>query len=105
MGYLTTITIYNDGCDLLKENAKEFAEKTHLACLGRVSGLSTDSFGVGNHGNLVTVQKPRHADDKTVYVHAGNTVVEMSPYSDRTKDILESSYIIWQHCQSRTSYI
>lgn len=92
MGYLTTITIYNDGCDQIKKYPEEFAEKVYLACLGHFTdsrqsikgsfGLGLKgSFGLGYHANLVTVQKPRHADDHTIYVHRGNTVVEMNAWS------------------------
>lgn len=42
------------------------------------------------HGCVIP-QKPRHADDHTIYVHAGNTVVEMSQYSDTTKEIMKNS--------------
>lgn len=83
MGFLTTITIYNDGCDQIKKHPKEFAEKVYLACLGEFTdrGPVKGSFGLGYHANLVTVQKPRHADDHTIYVHGGNTVVEMNAWS------------------------
>jgi hypothetical protein len=84
MGYLTTITIYNDGCDQIKKYPEEFAEKVYLACLGHFTDsgqLIKGSFGLGYHANLVTVQKPRHADDHTIYVHRDNTVVEMNAWS------------------------
>jgi hypothetical protein len=93
MGYLTTITIYNDGLDQIEKNPKEFTEKTCRACLGVYSRNdgSENSFGVGNHGNLVTVQAPRHMDDSTIYVHMGNTVCEMNAYSMRTSELMQHS--------------
>lgn len=93
MGYLTTITIYNDGCDQIPKNAQDFADKVKDACSGIYTrgGINRPAgeFGVGNHCNLVTVQHPRHADDHTVYVHAGNTVVEMNVFSQETAELLE----------------
>lgn len=91
MGYITTISIYNDGAYQLKANPEQLAEVLTNACQGvyNNSHRLKGSASLGNHANLFTVQKPRHADDKTIYVHAGNTVVEMSAYSDRCKDILE----------------
>lgn len=88
MGYLTTFTIYNDGCDLVKKHPEKFAEEIYNGCLGVHSrdGRSSDSFGLGYHANLVTVQKPRHADDETVYVHSGNTVVE---FNTGSKDFID----------------
>ena len=90
MGYITTISIYNDGADQLKKHPLELAEVLDKACKGVYTAPYRNhrgSAGLGNHSNLITVQQPRHADDKTLYVHAGNTVVEMSPYSERCQDI------------------
>lgn len=85
MGYLTTFTVYNDGVDLVKENAQDFANKVYnAAVIGQVTDIE-----VGNFGNLVRVQKCRHADDHTLYVHMGNGVFEMNPYSQETKNLLE----------------
>lgn len=92
MGYLTTITIYNDGCDLIKKYPKEFAEKVYDSCLGVYTiDKSSNTFGLGYHGNLVTVQKPRHADDHTIYVHNGNTLVEVNAYSKDFKTLLKNN--------------
>jgi len=35
------------------------------------------TFPVGSDANPVIIQKPRHADDTTLYMHAGNTVVDV----------------------------
>lgn len=85
MGSLTTFTVYNDGVALVKENAQDFANKVYnAAVIGQVTDIE-----VGNFGNLVRVQKCRHADDHTLYVHMGNGVFEMNPYSQETKNLLE----------------
>jgi hypothetical protein len=83
MGYLTTFTIYNDGCDEIPEHAVEFAGKIYDAC---IANRNVTSFGLGNHGNLVTCQKPRHASDNTFYAHAGNTLIEINYFSQETID-------------------
>jgi len=85
MGYLTTFTVYNDGCHDIPTHAKDFADKVHSACMSH----KTKSFGLGMNANLVKCQKTRHADDHTIYVHAGNTLVEMNPFSEDTKDALK----------------
>lgn len=87
MGYLTTFTVYNDGIHLVKENAQDFADKIYDAAGGARS--ATCDISVGNFGNLVRAQKPRHADDHAVYVHMGNSVFEMNPYSNETKNLCE----------------
>lgn len=76
MGFLTTVTFYNDDIDSLKKNPKELAETLHLACCGeRIDrGYKTDFVG-----NLeIILQKPRHSDDTTLYLHAGNTVTDIN---------------------------
>jgi hypothetical protein len=88
MGYLTTFTIYNDGCDQILKYPKEFAEKIHTACCNTSKAYE---FGLGYHSNLVECQKARHADDKTVYVHAGNGLFEMNPYSKETESLMVNS--------------
>ena len=77
MGYLTTITIYNDGADELKKHPEELAEALDQACRGIQRNQGRRWEGLGSHANLLTLQKPRHADDHTLYLHAGNTVVDV----------------------------
>jgi hypothetical protein len=90
MGYLTTLSIYNDGADILKKEPEKLADIIYNACLGVYDRRGhTNQVPLGNHCNLITVQKPRHADDHTVYVHHGNGVTEMNAYSSYTKDLLE----------------
>lgn len=104
MGFLTTFTISNDALDILEDDPKQVCKKLYYAALsGKVSTIShhykpkkrkwwqKKKFGGSVHCNPIKVQKCRHADDWTIYVHAGNTVVEMNQYSDYTKDILEKN--------------
>ncbi len=77
MGYLTTITIYNDSADQLKKHPKELAEKLDLACSGVQIARGRNYDCLGNDANMLTLQKPRHADDHTLYLHAGNTVTDV----------------------------
>ncbi|MBU2612274.1 MAG: hypothetical protein KKB62_00955 [Nanoarchaeota archaeon] len=87
MGYLTTFTIYNDGIELIRKDSNEFCEKLKSCALE----MKTDTFGHRNFTNLVKVQKSRHADDPTVYVHMGNTLCEMNAYSKETKNIMDKN--------------
>jgi len=77
MGFLTTITIYNDGADSIQKHSKEFAEKVFNACNGvqRRKGVNYDSLGP--NANLLILQKPRHSSDITLYLHAGNTLIDV----------------------------
>lgn len=76
MGFLTTFTIYNDGLSTIRENPLQFAEQVVFGASQHAS--ASESYAVGNHCNLVRVQRSRHADDWAVYVHAGNTVVNLT---------------------------
>lgn len=84
MGYLTTVTVYNDGLDLLKKHPEEFCEKLYNASLRQDSV----DFGIGYFANFANVQRSRHADDHTIYVHMGNTVTEVNAYSQDFKNIV-----------------
>ena len=41
--------------------------------------------GIVDTGNVI-MQQSRHNDDHSIYVHMGNTVTEMNPYSPETKE-------------------
>jgi hypothetical protein len=84
MGYLTTVTVYNDGLSLLKKHPEEFCSKLYDAAISR----EQSDFGVGNFCNFANVQAPRHADDHTIYVHMGNTLTEVNPWSKDFTDLL-----------------
>jgi hypothetical protein len=83
MGELTTFTVYNDSCDQIIQNPKEFAEEIYNACRNSYINYRRSIF----YGAVI-LQKTRHADDRTIYVHAGNTVCEMNSDSDTTKELM-----------------
>ena len=88
MGYLTTFTVYNDGCDEIPKNAQEFADQIYKACSNSKGKIT---FPLGCHANLVTCQKTTHANDITIYVHAGNTVTEMNYFSQETINLMKNN--------------
>jgi hypothetical protein len=81
MGYLTTFTVYNDTCDEIPKNAKEFADMIYKACASH----QVTSLPIAN----TKCQKTRHANDKTFYAHAGNTVVEINYFAQDTIDLMK----------------
>ncbi|MBI1968956.1 hypothetical protein HYS49_03520 [Candidatus Woesearchaeota archaeon] len=85
MGYLTTFTIFNDGLHLILEDSLDFCRRLYEQA-SRVT--ETNSLGHGYFATLVKVQKPRHADDCTTYVHMGNTVCEMNASSRETETLM-----------------
>jgi hypothetical protein len=88
MGYLTTLTIYNDGAHLIKPNAQEFADGVYEAMV-TTSVRGPMDLPVAHFVNCVRVQRSRHADDHTVYVHKGNCLTEMNAYSEDTRELLK----------------
>lgn len=86
MGFISTFSIYHDQVYDIKNNKIEFAEAIYNACANPSTNYRSNVF----HGCVIP-QKARHTDDHTIYVHAGNTVVEMSHYSDTTKEIMKNS--------------
>jgi len=86
MGFLTTLTIYNDGLDDILEHSEEFMEKLHAA----IANGKTNTVYIGGMGHM-KVQKTRHADDQTIYFHGGNALTEINPYSDSTLQFMEAN--------------
>lgn len=78
MGFLTTVTIRNDGLDQIEKHPEEFMENL----LNAIRENKGEEIPCGNHCNVAIVQKSRHADDWALYVHAGNTVTHMSAFSE-----------------------
>lgn len=80
MGYMTTITILNDGFSQIKENPKEFVEKIsegmngYRRFLGSTEINNINSFGVGNHCNNIMVATSNHADDPRMFISYQNSL-------------------------------
>lgn len=77
MGYLTTITFRNDSADTLRKHPEQVSKLVYDAQLAVQRNRGRDYDPVGNDCNPVVIQKPRHADDHTLYLHAGNTVIDV----------------------------
>ncbi len=82
MGFLTTFTVYKDSLhsELGEANAPEFCRRLR----DHASGLDKTA----DSGNVI-MQQSRQADDPTIYVHMGNIVTEMSPYSPETQESMK----------------
>lgn len=88
MGYLTTLTIYNDGVHMLEPHAQEFAREVYRIAAGL---QPAQDIALGGFVNAVHVQRSRHADHHTMYVHAGNCVTEMNAHSDATERLMKQN--------------
>lgn len=77
MGFLTTITFYNDAASDLIKYPNVVSKGIYDAQNGTQLRDGVNYFPVGSHANPVIIQKPRHADDHTLYMHAGNNVIDV----------------------------
>lgn len=85
MGYLTTITFRNDAYSEFKSHPKKLVEEILDALSGSQIAGGYNYFSIGREANPVILQKPRHADDITLYLHSGNTVTDINSLSEITE--------------------
>jgi hypothetical protein len=83
MGFMTTLTILNDGFDQIQKHPEDF-----------VTGIRENmndggGFGVGNHANCVEVMRSSHADYFRLFATQYNSTVELSPYSRHTQEVAQ----------------
>lgn len=85
MGFLTTITIYNDHLHDFEYDPKQFGKDI-------LQGVE-EAFYAGQSvtKNNIIVQPSRHADDNTLYLHWGNTVRTINPYSKEFEELITTN--------------
>ncbi len=85
MGFLTTVTIYNDYIHNYEKDpallGKEIIDGRYIA--------SHQIFGA-YHAGGIKIQPSRHADDHTVYLHMGNTVFNLGQGTDLRNLVVNS---------------
>lgn len=91
MGYLTTIIINNDAFHEFKERPMEFGQAIVSGVYKAQRDNKQIDVGFGGYANYISVEPPRHADDHTVYVHAGNTVFNLNPWNDDFKELVKNN--------------
>lgn len=81
MGSLTTITLYNDALHDFEKEPEKFA----LALFDGINRANDErqevSVGFGGYANYISVQPSYHADDEQLYLHSGNCVTNLNPWS------------------------
>lgn len=88
MGYLTTITIHNDALHTFEEHPEEFAKALFDGIHKANSARIATDVGFKGYCNYITIEPSRHADDDTVFVHHGNTVLNLNPWNQDFKELL-----------------
>lgn len=93
MGFLTHVTIYNDALHAFESNPEQFAKAifSGLRQANHTNRATDVSFHTKNsgYGGYICVEPSRHADDKTIFVHSGNSVFNLNPWNKDFQDLLE----------------
>ena len=105
MGFLTTITIHNDALGAFEKNPKAFGEAILKGIKEANYKREEVSVGFENYANYISVQVSRHADDETIYVHSGNTVLNLNPYGKEFETLLTRDIGIIQNYTDRAEFI
>lgn len=92
MGFMTIISILNDGWDAIKSNPEEFIKNIERGML--FGGSSVRSFGVGYHANPMMVKSSKHADFTQLVMACENRMTDLlehprSVYNQRGAKALE----------------
>lgn len=82
MGFNTTVLILNDGFDQLQKHSDEFVQQINRLMHDGGSG------GVGCHANPIQVMRTDHADVFRLYGSWRNLMVELSPWSKGTEELI-----------------
>lgn len=83
MGMNTTILIRNDGLGELERHPDDFVR----ALNGMIQSFQEGDISVGQHANPVQVMRTQHADVFRLYATHGNSIVELSKWSEATKEL------------------
>ena len=87
MGQLITLTVRTDFINRINSAPDQFMKELNEAINESTPYCNGDMF----FGGMVVAQKTRHSDDKSIYVHLGNSVTELNAYEKTTKELAEQS--------------
>lgn len=95
MGFMTIISILNDGWDAIKSKPEEFIKNIERGML--FGGSSVRSFGVGYHANPMMVKSSKHADFTQLVMACENRMTDLlecprSVYNQRGVQALGDLY-------------
>jgi hypothetical protein len=78
MGFMTEVSILNDGWDQIEKDPVGFVQRIKEAMhQGR---RDRTSRGLGNHANMLTLHPSHHADDKRIYLAYQNMFLNLNEY-------------------------
>ncbi len=86
MGFNTTVFILNDQFDALQKDPEEFVRAIAHNMNGGNNGQYGERFLIGQ----TTVMPTAHADTFRLYATHQNMILELSPYAQETKAMLDN---------------
>ena len=105
MGYLTTITIYNDALGAFESDPENFGKRIFEGMELANRQYKEVSVGFNGYANYISIQPSRHADAETIYLHSGNSVFNLCPYGKDFKELAERSPELAQEFVERAQRI
>lgn len=90
MGYLTTITIFNDALHSFHEDPLKFGQSILDGIYQANDNHKETSIPFNGYCNYISIQPSRHADDETLYLHSGNGVFNLNPYNEDFKNLISN---------------
>ena len=76
MGYMTCVSILNDGFDQIEKHPEEFVRNIKKG-MSQYHGSSVESYPVGNHANPMDVKRSQHADTPQVVLLYANEMIDL----------------------------
>lgn len=105
MGYLTTVTLYNDAMHEFRKNPTEFAEALFEG-IDRANRQHREvSVGFNGYANYISVQPSFHATEHQVYLHSGNCVVNLNPYRQDMEELIKRNPELAEELVKRAQFL
>jgi len=110
MGFMTVVSILNDGWDTIKKHPDQFIENIEKGMNGNFeSDIGTyrsmvNDYSVGNFANPMEVAKSFHADTLQVFFVGQNCMTMLTDYSAKEKKDIEFQLKKIKEAKSLISY-
>ena len=105
MGFFTTITLSNDAEQCIIDHPERMMEIIKDAIINHKSSRNNNCAyheSIGMHNSAITVQRSRHADNSSVYIHMNGEVTEFTPYAGDAVEMMKRNP---DHFNKHLSYL
>ena len=91
MGFLTTLMIRNDTMEAIRQDPEGFSKKLLEVIDEAYASQEPIDLSFKNYCNMATVHPSSHADVSQLYLHTGNGLINICPYSNDFKHMLSKN--------------